>query len=201
MLVKTWSFGDKVVHAGRPEWGVGVIASAVAEVQEGKPCQRLSIRFDRAGLKTISTAHADLRPASEMPLISAEPPKSDDPFAASSSGPQAKELMLKLPDAACDPFSTPRARMVATLALYRYSAEGGPLLDWACAQSGLKDPMTRFTRPELEELFRRFAQIRDEHLRKLAFEFKKTEPGLLAEMLRTAPRGAQQVLRRLDLGR
>ncbi len=199
MLVKQWSFGDKVVHAGRPEWGVGVISSAVGETQEGRACQRLSIRFDRAGLKTISTAHADLRAASEMPMLSAETHKSDDPLAASSTEPLAKELMLKLPGAATDPFATPRSRMIATMNLYRYSSEGAPLLDWACAQSGLKDPMSRFSRPELEELFRRFCQIRDEHLRRLALEFKKSEPGLLSEMGRTGPRPAQQVLRRFDL--
>lgn len=200
MLVKQWSFGDRVVHAGRPEWGVGVISSAVGEQHEGRACQRLVIRFERAGIKTISTAHADLRPPSEVPLLMAETEKKEDPLAG-FGGPSAKDLMLKLPDAATDPFSTPRARMQATLNLYRYNGEGGSLLDWASVQSGLKDPMTKFNRHELEELFRRFVMIRDEHLKKLAFEFKKNEPGVLAEAQRTAPRAAQQVLRRFDLGR
>ncbi len=200
MLVKQWSFGDRVVHAGRPEWGQGVITSAVSEQHEGRACQRLVIRFDRAGLKTISTAHADLRPPSEVPLLMAETETKVDPLAG-LGGPSARDLMLRLPDAATDPFTTPRARMLATLNLYRYTGDGGSLLDWAAMQSGLKDPMTKFNRHELEEIFRRFVIIRDEHLKKLALEFKKTEPGLLLEAQKIAPRAAQQVLKRFDFGR
>lgn len=197
MLVKQWSYGDRLVHAGRPEWGVGVVTSASGEQHEGKACQRLVIRFERAGMKTISTAMADLRTPSEVPMLVAEPERRDDPLAAGNAA-SVRELMLKIPDAAKDPFVTPRARLAATLALYKFTGEGGSLLDWASIQSGLKDPMTKFNRHELEEMFRRFIQVRDEHLKRLGQELKKTEPALLAEAQRTAPRFAQQVLRRLD---
>ncbi|MGE0301544.1 MAG: DUF3553 domain-containing protein [Phycisphaerales bacterium] len=197
MLVKHWSFGDRLVHAGRPEWGVGVVTSAAGEQHEGKACQRLVIRFERAGMKTISTALADLRAPDEVPMLIAEPEKRDDPLAAGNAV-SVKELMLRIPDDAKDPFATPRSRLAATMALYRFTGEGSSLLDWAAMQSGLKDPMTKFSRHELEELFRRFIQVRDEHLRRLAQELRKTEPGLLAEAQRTAPKFAQQVLRRLD---
>jgi hypothetical protein len=50
-----------VVHAGKPEWGVGVVSSAQNVTQDGKPSQRLTIRFERAGLKTVSTAVASIR--------------------------------------------------------------------------------------------------------------------------------------------
>ena len=201
MPVKTWSFGDRVVHGLRPEWGVGTVTSAQPDVQEGKTCQRLTIRFERAGLKTLSTAHAELRGEHEGgPAVAAQGPSGDDPFAAAVER-DAKTVMTRLPDAATDPFTTPRARAKATMDLYRFSAEGGSLIDWAAMQSGLKDPMTRFNRHELEELFRRFAQVRDDHLKRLALDLKRTDPGLLGEVVRTAPRGAQQVLKRLDLAR
>lgn len=60
---KLWAFGDRVVHTGCPEWGAGVITHAAKTVQDGKPCQTLTIRFDRAGVKKISTAFATLVPA------------------------------------------------------------------------------------------------------------------------------------------
>lgn len=65
---RTFAKGESVFHAGKPEWGPGDVISAEGHAHEGKPCQRLTIRFARAGLKTISTAFADLRPASEAPL-------------------------------------------------------------------------------------------------------------------------------------
>lgn len=204
MLVKQWSFGDRVVHTGRPEWGTGHVQSATPDTHDGKPCQRLSIRFERAGIKTISSAFATLVPAEDAPaLMLAEPPDAhtDDPLAAAMAGNDAKsarEIMLKIPQAASDPFATPRSRLAASLSLYKFSEHGGSLLDWAAVQSGLKDPMTRFNRHELEDLFRRWTSVRDEHLKRLVFELKKNEPGLLAEVARTAPRGAQQMLRRLD---
>lgn len=199
MLVKHWNFGDRVVHAGRPEWGVGVVTGAIGETVAGKACQKLTIRFERSGLKTISTAHADLRPESDLPMLAArdrhEP--EHDPLKL-GDGPSARDLMLKLPDQATDPFITPRQRLDNTLALYRFSDQGGSLLDWAAMQSGLKDPMSRFNRHELEELFRRWTQVRDEHLRRLVVELKKSDPGLLTQAARTAPKPALIVLRRLD---
>lgn len=201
MVLKTWTFGDRLVHAGRPEWGVGVVTSAAPEQHEGRTCQRLVIRFERAGLKTISTAHADLRPESDMPMLTAKDlAQHDDPLKA-PLGPSSKEIMLKIPDAANDPFSTPRARLQATINLYRFSESGGSLLDWAAMQSGLKDPMSRFSRHELEDLFKRWTMLRDEHLKKLCLELKRNEPGLISEAARTAPRNVQQVLRRFDVMR
>ena len=44
-----WSFGDRVIHAKRPEWGVGVVTAAQSVVEDGHPAQRVTIRFDRAG--------------------------------------------------------------------------------------------------------------------------------------------------------
>lgn len=65
---KQWAFGDKVIHTAKPEWGAGVVTAAQGSTQDGQPCQSLTIRFDRAGVKTISTAFAKLVPAGEAPL-------------------------------------------------------------------------------------------------------------------------------------
>lgn len=201
MLLKNWAFGDRVVHAGRPEWGVGVVTSAVPEQHEGRSCQKLGIRFERAGLKTISTAHADLRPEGDMPMLTAKDSNPENDPLKAPLGPSSKEIMLRIPDVATDPFTTPKARLDATINLYKFSDQGGSLLDWAAMQSGLKDPMTRFSRHELEDLFKRWMMLRDDHLKRLCLEIKRNDPGLIAEAARNAPRGVQQLLRRFDVVR
>ncbi|XOV74361.1 MAG: DUF3553 domain-containing protein [Phycisphaerales bacterium] len=32
-----FGFGDRVVHAGKPEWGIGVVSSARTSVRTAKP--------------------------------------------------------------------------------------------------------------------------------------------------------------------
>lgn len=197
MQSKSWSYGDKVVHDKRPEWGVGTVTGAAAATHDGKPCQRLTIRFERAGVKTLSTAIADLRNADGGPVLSAESfsVRSDDPFAR--RGPDPAEAMVALPESATDPFSSAKSRLRATLSLYRFTDSGASLLDWAAAQSGLKDPLSHFNRHELERLFKRFALVRDEHLKKVVAEVRKEDPAYVGQAVVEAPVGAQQVLKRL----
>lgn len=201
MLTKQFAFGDKVVHTGRPEWGSGTISSAQPDVHEGKPCQRVTIRFDRVGIKTLSTAIATLVPASDAPALVAAEAFPTDPLLGGMGEKTARELMLKLPDACTDPFQPPRVRIDATAKLYRFNEHGGSLIDWAAAQSGLKDPMTRFNRHELEDLFKRWAMVRDEHMKKLVWEMKKQDPVGLSLAIRSATGKAQSLMKRFDTGR
>ncbi len=201
MLVKTdFGFGDKVVHLGRPEWGLGTVSQAIGDVHEGRACQRLTIRFERAGIKTLSTAIANLVPASDAPALSAQDAGPGDPLMGREAAKNATDLMLRIPDIASDPFQPPRVRLEASIRLYRYNEHAGSLIDWAAAQSGLKDPMTRFNRHELEDLFKRWAMLRDDHLRKLVWEMKKSDPVGLSIAIRGATGKAQQLLRKFDTG-
>lgn len=193
--VRAFALGDRVRHAARPEWGVGEVTAMEALVQEGKPTQRLVIRFERAGFKTLSSAFADLRPASDTPAIA--PQKPSDPLAAEDVSAEAR--LTTLPDTATDPFVPLKKRLIATLGLYRFTGQGGSLIDWACMQTGLKDPMVRFNRHELEELFKRFRFALDQHLVRLGKDAKRQEPGLLEEMVSTIGGEARQALRRADV--
>lgn len=196
-----FGFGDRVVHASKPEWGTGVVSSAQNLMQDGKPCQRLTIRFERAGLKTLSTAVASIRPAdqADAPARAMAGPGGDSSDAESwldilEAGNPA-EIMSKLPEAATDPFQSLGNRVKATLGLYRFSHSGGSLLDWAAAQTGMKDPLSRFSRQELEEFFARFEANRDTHLRQLAQEALKKDPGCLREAAKNAPPRGVDMLR------
>ena len=211
---KTWNFGDKVVHTGKPEWGRGVVSSAQKTQHEGHPCQMLTIRFDRAGIKTISTAFATLIAADDAPHLPEENSSGSTGYggpaqsaavaagdAALSQGYSAADIraaMTKLPEAATDPFTTPVARLRATLLLYRFTPTGASLLDWAAVQSGLADPMSRFNRHELEKFFESFVVTRDQHLRKVVLEARKADPAAAAQALAAAPAPVQQALRRFD---
>lgn len=219
-----FQIGDRVLHPAKPEWGAGTVASAAGAVHEGAPCQRLSIRFDRAGLKTISTAFVNLRRAAGAATAFPEPkpePRPDTAPAnargvrpsgvfAASAGPdplappapngmptdprEARRLMTAVPDDVVDPFQSPAARLRATLGLYRFKPTGGSLIDWAAAQSGLADPLSHFARHELEEYFSDFRRNLDKALAKAVADASKVDPAELRSIAQSAPPDAQRAL-------
>lgn len=196
MSTSDWKVGDRVVHAGRPEWGTGSVTSAESSMHNGHPCQRLSIRFERAGPKVISTAFADLRHPDAAPSLDKK--LSDAAGLDGFDHQKAFAMLGDLPDDATDPFNTFKSRLTHTLRLYRFTGTGGSLLDWAASQTGLGDPLSRFNRHELEQGFDRFKMNLEQHLRKLVQEAKKKEPESIAAALAAAPPAGQQALKRAD---
>ena len=194
MPPQAYAFGDRLTHAAKPEWGVGEVVAAQSVQQNGKACQRLQVRFERAGLKTLSTAVADLRPAG---VVTAEIP------AAGGGGEEVdlsdpQEAMGRIPEPARDPFSTPIKRLEATLDLYKYTPEGASLLDWAALQSGLADPLERFNRHELEAFFERFRFHLDAHLSKVVREVRVQDPDGFRALVSMAPSDARHAVKRLN---
>jgi hypothetical protein len=195
MAVRVWKLGDRVYHAGRPEWGAGEVRTAENVIEDGRAAQRLTVRFDRAGVKILSTTFADLRPADDMPALDADAPPAilDNGNAAAVTA----EKMTALPEAATDPFKSKRARLEYTIGLFRFTGSGASLVDWAAMQSGLSDPLSRFSRHELEQFFERFRQALDAHARKLIAELKREDPSAIGELAQAAPPASQQALKRL----
>jgi hypothetical protein len=91
-------------------------------------------------------------------------------------------------------------RLNLTLGLYRFHKSGHSLVDWAVAQSGMADPLTRFTRQELEQLFDRWAYERDVHLSRL-LQDARNEQAIVAAAVKTAPKPAQDAVRRFTANR
>ncbi len=197
-----FNFGDRVVHALKPEWGTGVVSSAQSVTENGAVCQRLTIRFDRAGLKTLSTAFAELRPAGEHPSTEAA-------GAAANAGNNGvtwleqleagdlTEGMMRLPEATRDPFTSLAARLKATLSLWRFSEQSASLLDWAAMQTGMKDPLVRFNRHELEQYFKRFAGEREAQLKRLLLDAKKQPSPEVEKVKAEAVQSARDAMRRM----
>ena len=105
--------------------------------------------------------------------------------------------MTGLPPAATDPFLSLRRRLENTLALYRFDPAGGKLIDWAIAQSGVEDPMTRFNRNQLEQFWQRWKFELDAHLTRLLGEARR-DPSSLSGAMQKAPPAAQRAVQKLQ---
>lgn len=204
MPPQQWTVGDRVRHASRPEWGEGKVSKAEATVHEGAPCQRLTIQFDRAGVKTLSTAFATLEPFGAHHAVSSTTSNAasraddglGDAFVPASE--TLGEVLARLPEPANDPFRSLEARLKATLSLYRFQPTGASLLDWAAMQTGLADPLSSCSRHELEAHFQRFRVRLDAHLVSLARDAARADPTLLNRLKADAPSQARSALDRLN---
>ncbi len=204
MTDQNWRSGDRLVHTARPEWGVGCVLTTTSVCQDGKDAQRLTIRFDRAGTKTISTAVASLAPADTACQVPPDRPAAPPTASAAEPGRTRTELlqqMVRIPDSASDPFRPLASRLEATTGLYRFAPTGQLLLDWAAAQTGLADPLSTFTRPDLEEAFKRFRAVLDAHLRTLVHQARREEPAALAGLGTKVSPAVRQLLTRMLIER
>ena len=216
MSEQRFAFGERIRHRLRPEWGVGNVTKVADVTENGVACQRLSVRFPNAGVKTLLTAHAPLERV-EAAVTSGEGglladvgergsrlehwaalPESD--WLAPVAQRKIAEVMADVPEAARDPFRSVEQRLRSTLDLFKYERSGAGLIDWAVAQSGLADPLGRFNRHELEQYFDRWCAERDTHLGRLLQEAREQRCDVTA-LLRTAPGGAGRALRRFDVRR
>lgn len=201
MSQHTFAFGDRIQHAGCPEWGVGTVTRVQNLVQDGTKCQRLSARFERAGLKTVSTAVADIRPA-DANGTTATPPdeRANEPGSATDhlEGKPLKDIFGVLPEASRDPFASLADRVKATMELYRFTPSGGSLLDWASVQTRLSDPLSRYSRAEMEQEFTRFAHERDNHLRALIREAHRSRDEAALAALKNPTKHASDAVKRFN---
>jgi len=203
----SFSRGDRVIHPNRPEWGAGSVVTVDPVTRSGRRTQRLGVRFDRAGLKTIFTDVANLRPADQPGGAASSATTPDQPASQDRSwvdeleGPALAEKMAELPDAATDPFRPLSAQLKASLEQARFSGDPASVMDWASIHTGLADPLSRFNRHELEEHFRRFQRALEKHLRSLVEKARRSDPQALDAALRKAPPRAREMVKRLDARR
>ncbi|RMD62195.1 MAG: DUF3553 domain-containing protein [Planctomycetota bacterium] len=198
---RVFAFGDRVVHEDRPEWGVGRVLSVEPCSHNGAQGQRVRVRFSRGGLKTLTTPPAKLAPATQEGEGFTDRLGSEGGWLEQISQKSPEEVFSALPEAATDPFASPEARLKATFDLYRFSPQGASLIDWAVAQSGLADPLSRYSRHELEAFFKRFERAREAHLTELLAQLKKRSPEKLRQVVSgaspSARAAAQRILARL----
>jgi hypothetical protein len=186
-----FNVGDKVRHADRPEWGAGVVDQAVAIQHEGRPAQQLTVKFEHKGRTTLNTAYAKIVPADHASVAAHTQLGGPTRFVASSGSNSAgstttarpTDVLVNLPDAATDPLASLGRRLKITLMLFRFSTEPRSLIDWAVSQTGLYDPLTEFSRHDLETAFRFFAHKREQHLKELVRQIRRANQQSLFQQL------------------
>jgi hypothetical protein len=209
MLDNKFASGDRVKHMRRPEWGVGTITKIEDAAMNGHKASRLSIRFPNAGLKTLIsdqaelekvTGNADPYDSGDTTNVAAWDKVGDSGWLSGVAEKKIKEQMISLPGDIKDPFNSLAKRLSLVLGLYRFDRSGRGLIDWAVAQSGLDDPLSRFNRHEIEQFFDRWVMERDNCLAKLAHE-ARMEPAAIQVALKNAPPAGANALRRHTNGR
>ncbi len=201
MSVRQWSRGDRVVHVECPEWGVGEVLTAEAGVNATADGQRLTVRFTKAGMKTLTTSYAKLAPAGAPSRLDVAIEERGGWLDGGKVKEAVGEVLGSLPEEATDPFRPLKARIEATARLCRYSSSGGSLIEWASAQTGLDDPLSRFSRHELEAHFARFRQSLEAHLKRLVLDAKRGDPKALEGLSEDADRVVRETMRRGENGR
>ena len=192
--------GMQVRHRQRPEWGAGNVTRVETLTRAGNRDQRLWIKFGAAGLKTLLASAADLEAvegtgAAEHTFAAREI-ASEGGWLGQIAKKRPEQAMSELPPDATDPFLTPERRLKNLLGLFRFDG-ATKLIDWAVAQSGLDDPLSRFNRTELEAFYKEWSRERDTQLFRLVNEFRrKRQP--IAALLVDAPRPALNMLQKLD---
>ncbi len=201
MSATQWSFGDRVLHADRPEWGEGQITAIQPILVEGQPSQRLTIRFERAGIKKLATAVANIKPASGS--TSAKPASAHaaadeaKPAEESLSDEALTKRLVSMPEETLDPFNSLEERLARTLSLYRFTDQGGSLLDWAAMQTGLADPLSRILRHELEVHFGTFRRNLERHTKEIGLQLMRQDKKKLQAVAAKAPAEGRQALSRI----
>lgn len=206
---ESFAAGDVVRHLRRPEWGPGAI-QRVESIPGGRGAssrndQRLWIRFPNAGLKTLLASVAELERVSRADgglvendaTLASREMNGETGWLAQISKKKPADAMSEIPAQASDPFIPPNKRLEFVLGLYRFDTQRN-LIDWAIAQSGLGDPLTRFSRHELEEQFRLWSMDRDAALGKLLADPElRGMPDYVKATLAKALPSARQAARRV----
>lgn len=206
MSDRKFEFGDRVRHARRPEWGIGSVVKAELVTVDGDRTQRVSVRFPNAGLKTLSTSHAELQlidqqaspngAGDDAELLAGWERMDETDWLAPVVRRKVDEAMVALSSEVRDPFQSLPKRFALFLDLYRFERTGRSLVDWAIAQSRISDPLSRFTRHELEALFDRWAANRDKYLHRLIQE-ARSDPAMARAVVASASPAAREAVRRL----
>ena len=204
MIEATYKKGDRVRHPSRPEWGIGVVSKIEVVTRGSSTDLRVWVRFPSIGEKTLLASAAALEILEDQSFSSSvhsRPSVMDFDVAqgggwlGSISKQTANDLMTTLPGEATDPFAHPKRRLEVTIKLYRFDGTPARLVEWSIAQSGLDDPMARFNRQELEQLYKKWMFNLDAHLLKLLGEFRR-EKAVVDQALLNAPPLAVKAVRR-----
>jgi hypothetical protein len=154
--------GRTVRCVARPEWGNGNVLTIKPATMNGRPVHRVSIQF--------ATGHRVLMvpPAILIGPEALSEPEIPATWIETIAGRTPDDRLRLVPASATEVLGSPTARVAALAPYYEIDPDDEKaLLRWARGQSGIPDPLVRWTRDELQSAFRAFCTERDDHLRGL----------------------------------
>ncbi len=206
MIEMTYKKGDRVRHPSRPEWGEGSITKIEVVTRDRATDLRVWVRFSSIGEKTFLASAAALEIIDDQghsssvharPTLHSLQVAEGGGWLGSMTKRTPEELMTTLPGEASDPFLPLRKRAEFLLKLYRFDGSPARLVEWSVAQSGVDDPLSRFNRQELEQLYKRWIFNLEAQTKRLMTELRRD--GITIEsLLPTAPPLAQRTIPRLQ---
>ncbi len=193
-------------HPKFPEWGSGAVIKVENTANDGEPTTRVTVRFSSKGLKSFVGDQLPLEllasehqmPGDHSCTRPAIAVVEDLERSGLTQAVEQKllEIMHAIPMACRDPFNTAEHRLRRTFELYKYDMSGRGLMEWAMAQTGMDDPLTRFSRPELEVFFKNYSHELNQHLAKLLSEMHE-EKTTVQRLLEEAPVRAKRAVERI----
>lgn len=159
--------GRKVSVVGKPDWGTGIVRRIQTTTINGATQHRVSIQFNQ-GIKVLVAPPARLID----PLD--EPQRKEAGWIEQIGGGSLDARLRELPDSAVQVLGTIPQRLDAVLPYYARMSDGKDLIRWARRQTGVGDPLSQWSRDELEVAHGVFCNERDAHLRNLCALLKKT---------------------------
>jgi len=202
----TIAYGDRVTHPQYPEWGNGAVIKVENTAVQGGPTTRVTVRFSSAGLKSfvgdqlplVLLDDGHIMPGDSVSTRPAIAEVEDLERTGLTQAVEQKllEIMHTIPLACRDPFNSAEHRLRRTLELYKYDMSGRGLMEWAMAQTGMDDPLTRFNRTELEAFFKQYSHDLNQHLSKLLSEMRE-EKTIIQRLVSEAPQRAQRAVAKM----
>ncbi|MDP7006319.1 MAG: DUF3553 domain-containing protein [Phycisphaerales bacterium] len=196
-------FGDRVVHQKFPEWGSGSVIKVENTAVNGESTLRVTVRFSNTGLKSfvgnnlpldlLDSGHSMPGDQDRKRPAIAEVEDLEKSGLTHAVEKKLIEIMMSIPLACRDPFNTAEHRLRRTLKLYKYNMSGKGLMEWAIAQTGMDDPLTRFNRTELEDFFKQYKHELNQHLVKLLQEIG-TDDSTVKRLVSEAPENAKRAI-------
>lgn len=177
----------KVCHPARPEWGEGTVASVRATTVNGQSVYELLVDFAVGRRKLLAP------PARLIAPLAAPPQETGwlDTLARQTPDDELRNL----PESVTQVLGAPRDRLAALAPLYEYADEPAALLKWARRQTQMADPLSRWSRDELQTAFQEFCRQRDALARQLAATLRRAEgPDALNELFAEMPPAARERL-------
>lgn len=164
--ISTQIIGRRVSVIGKPDWGIGVVRRVQTTTINGATQHRVSVQFNQ-GTKLLISPPARLTDPVD------DPQRKEAGWIEQIGGGSLDSRLRQLPESAVQVLGTIQQRLDAVIPHYSRMEDGKDLIRWARRQTGVGDPLSQWSRDELEVAFASFCNERDAHLRNLCALLKK----------------------------